>query len=47
MQRGVAAADWSRAASTFGWIRALMAIDLTLGLITLVVAAAGPTLIGG
>lgn len=46
MQRGVAAADWPKAASAFGWIRGLMAVNLGLGLATVVIAAAGPALNG-
>jgi uncharacterized membrane protein len=46
MQRRVAAADWPNAASAFGWIRGLMAVNLGLGLATVVVAAAGPALGG-
>ncbi|HSO84480.1 CopD family protein [Thiocapsa sp.] len=46
MQGSVAAADWPKAASAFGWIRGLMAVNLGLGLATVVIAAAGPALIG-
>ena len=46
MQRCVAAADWPKAASAFGWIRGLMAVNLGLGLATVVIAAAGPALSG-
>ncbi|WP_296702321.1 DUF4149 domain-containing protein [Thiocapsa sp. UBA6158] len=46
MQSSVAAADWPKAASAFGWIRGLMAVNLGLGLATVVIAAAGPALIG-
>ncbi|CRI66039.1 conserved membrane hypothetical protein [Thiocapsa sp. KS1] len=46
MQRRVAAADWPKAASAFGWIRGLMAVNLGLGLATVVIAAAGPALSG-
>jgi uncharacterized membrane protein len=46
MQRHVAAADWPNAASAFGWIRGLMAVNLGLGLATVAIAAAGPALGG-
>ncbi len=46
MQRRVAAADWPNAASAFGWIRGLMAVNLGLGLATVAIAAAGPALGG-
>jgi uncharacterized membrane protein len=44
MQRNVADAHWAQAASAFGWIRGLMAVNLALGLTTVVIAAAGPAL---
>jgi uncharacterized membrane protein len=47
LQRSVGAEDWSKAGSAFGWIRGLMAVNLTLGLTTVLIAAAGPTLIAG
>jgi uncharacterized membrane protein len=46
MQRSVAASEWPKAASAFGWIRGLMLVNLGLGLATVVIAAAGPALIG-
>jgi uncharacterized membrane protein len=47
LQRSVGAEDWPKAGSAFGWIRSLMAVNLTLGLTTVLIAAAGPTLITG
>lgn len=46
MQGSVVAAEWPKAASAFGWIRGLMAVNLGLGLATVVIAAAGPALVG-
>lgn len=45
MQRAIAVADWSKAASAFGWIRGLMGLNLGLGLATVVIAASGPVLL--
>jgi len=47
LQRSVGAADWPKAGSAFGWVRGLMAVTQTLGLTTVLIAAAGPTLIAG
>jgi uncharacterized membrane protein len=47
LQRSVGAEDWPKAGSAFGWIRGLMAVNLTLGLTTVLIAAAGPALIAG
>jgi uncharacterized membrane protein len=46
MRRSVTAAEWPKAASAFGWIRGLMAVNLGLGLATVLIAAAGPALMG-
>jgi uncharacterized membrane protein len=45
MRAAVAASDWAPAASAFGWIRGLMAVNLILGLVTVVIAAAGPAVL--
>ncbi|NCA72304.1 MAG: hypothetical protein EOM91_19975 [Sphingobacteriia bacterium] len=45
MRSAVAAGEWLRAAAAFRWIRGLMLINLTLGLVTVLIAAGGPFLI--
>ena len=44
MERALAVEERSTAASAFAWIRRLMGLNLVLGLTTVVIAAAGPSL---